>query len=161
MLEGDYEGNLKQYESNNGELLIRLVNLCRVLFYFTAAWVQYDPLIDCIILTGNCDVMLVLVPLFLGILDFAMIVWSRKASTKFWNIALIIPIISIAVAINTISPLVFLLSRTIPETIMLSLSIAVLLVSIIEFHGLRQMIHYWTTKPAPTESIDEVRTYEI
>lgn len=151
----------EQEERNKGESLVRSVNFSRVLIYTIAAWVQFTLVVDCINTSGNCDWMPVLVPIILGLWDFVMGIWSLKPSTRFWNIAFIVPVISLIVAINTIMPLVFILSLTLHETIMLYLSIGIILVSFIEFYGLLQVIKYWNKKLNLNKSVDEIRTYEL
>ncbi len=150
-----------EYEGNTGESLVRLVNFTRVIIYITAALVQYNLLVDCINTSGNCDLTMVLIPLFLGLWDLGMGLWSLNPSTRFWNIAFIVPVVSLIAAINTIRSLIFMLSLTLHETIMLYLSIAVVLVSFIEFYGLRQVTKSWDKKLFPNKSVNEIRTYEI
>jgi len=150
-----------EYEGNKGESLVRLVNFSRVIIYIAAALVQFNLLIDCINASGNCDWMIVLIPLFLGIWDFVMGLWSLKPSTRFWNIAFLVPDVSLIAAINTIRSLIFMLSLTLHETIMLFLSIVVVLVSFVEFYGLRQVTRSWDKKLFPNKSVNEIRTYEI
>ena len=150
-----------EYEGNKGESLVRLVNFSRVIIYIAAALVQFNLLIDCINASGNCDWMIVLIPLFLGIWDFVMGLWSLKPSTRFWNIAFLVPVVSLIAAINTIRSLIFMLSLTLHETIMLFLSIVVVLVSFVEFYGLRQVTRSWDKKLFPNKSVNEIRTYEI
>jgi len=150
-----------EYEGNKGESLVRLVNFSRVLIYITAALVQYNLLIYCINTSGNCDLTMVLIPMFLGIWDLVMGLWSLKPSTRFWNIAFLVPVVSIIAAIRTIMSLMFMPSLTLHETIMLALSIVVVLVSIIEFHGLRQVTKSWNKKLGLNRPVDEIRTYEI
>lgn len=155
MFEHEYE------EGNSGESLVRLVNFSRVLIYIVAALIQFTLLADCITTSGNCDWMIVLVPLFLGLWDFIMGLWSLKPSTRFWNIAFLVPVVSLAVAINTIMPLIFLPSHILHEIIMLYLSFVIILVSFIEFYGLLQVIKSWNKKLNQNKSVDEIRTYEI
>lgn len=150
-----------EYEGNKGESLVRLVNFSRVIIYITAALVQYNLLVDCINTSGNCDLTMVLIPLFLGLWDLVMGLWSLKPSTRFWNIAFLVPVVSIIAAIRTIMSLMFMPSLTLHETIMLNLSIVVVIVSFIEFHGLRQVTRSWVRKLDQNKSVDEIRTYEI
>ncbi len=150
-----------EYEGDKGESLVRLVNFSRVIIYFIAALVQYNLLVDCINTSGNCDLTMVLIPLFLGLWDLAMGLWSLKPSTLFWNIAFLVPVVSLIAAIRTIMSLVFMPSFTLHETIMLDLSIVVVLVSFIEFYGLRQVTRSWVKKLDQNQSVDEIRTYEI
>ena len=152
----------EEYERNNGELLVRLVNFSRVLIYFAAAWVQSTVLIECMnSIPPQCDFMIVLVPVFLGLWDFAMALWSIKPSTRFWNIAFLVPLVSIAVAINTIAPILVISSLTIVETIMLGLSVIVILISVIEIYALRKVARFWIRKINRNVSVDEVRTYDV
>lgn len=150
-----------EYEGNKGESLVRLVNFSRVIIYITAALVQYNLLVDCINTSGNCDLTMLLIPLFLGLWDFVMGLWSLKPSTRFWNIAFLVPVVSLIAAIRTIMSLVFMPSLTLHETIMLDLSIVVVLVSFIEFYGLRQVTKSWNKKLGLNRPVDEIRTYEI
>ena len=150
-----------EYEGNTGESLVRLVNFSRVIIYITAALVQYNLLVDCMNTSSNCDLTMVLIPLFLGLWDFVMGFWSLKPSTRFWNIAFLVPVVSLIAAINTIRSLIFMLSLTLHETIMLFLSIVVVLVSFVEFYGLRQVTRSWDKKLFPNKSVNEIRTYEI
>ena len=150
-----------EYEGNTGESLVRLVNFSRVIIYITAALVQYNLLIDCINISGNCDLMMVLIPLFLGLWDLVMGLWSLRPSTRFWNIAFLVPVVSLIAAIRTIISLMFVPSLALHETIMLDLSIVVVLVSFIEFYGLRQVTRSWIRKLDQNQSVDEIRTYEI
>ncbi len=148
-------------EGNSGESLVRLVNFSRVLIYIIAALVQFDFLVICFNESGNCDWMIVLVPLFLGLWDFVMGLWSMKPSTRFWNVAFLVPVVSLAVAINSIMYLIFLISHTFHESVMFGLSIVVVLVSFIEFYGLLQVIKSWNKKLDQNKSVDEIRTYEV
>ncbi|MHA1615601.1 MAG: hypothetical protein ACTSYJ_12210 [Candidatus Thorarchaeota archaeon] len=148
-----------EYEGNKGESLVRLVNFSRVIIYIAAALVQFNLLIDCINASGNCDWMIVLIPLFLGIWDFVMGLWSLKPSTRFWNIAFLVPVVSLIAAIRTIMSLVFMPSLSLHETIMLDLSIVVVLLSFIEFYGLREVTKSWNKKLSLNRPVDEIRTY--
>jgi len=150
-----------EYEGNNGESLVRLVNFSRVIIYIAAALVQFNLLVDCMNTSSNCDLTMMLIPLFLGLWDFVMGLWSLKPSTRFWNIAFLVPVVSLIAAINTIRSLIFMLSLTLHETIMLFLSIVVVLVSFVEFYGLRQVTRSWDKKLFPNKSVNEIRTYEI
>lgn len=149
-------------DGNNGELLSRLVNFSRVFIYFAAAWVQATVLIEQMnAFPPRYDITIVAVPLFLGLWDFLMAFWSIKPSTRFWSIALIIPIVSITVAINTTAPLLILRSLAVVESIMLLLSLLVILVSIIEIYALRRVVKSWVRKIDRNVSVDEIRTYNI
>ncbi|MGY5859297.1 MAG: hypothetical protein RTU63_08000 [Candidatus Thorarchaeota archaeon] len=153
-------------EENNGELLVRLVNFSRVFIYFVAAWVQATLLIEFMnTIPPRYDISLVTVPLLLGLWDFVMGFWSIKPSTRFWNIAFIVPIVSITVAVNTIAPLLLLSSPTIIESIMFGLSLLILLVSFIEIYALRKVASSWIRKIDRNLSTDtsasEIRTYDL
>lgn len=151
-----------EYEGNNGELLVRLVNFSRVLIYFTAAWVQAIVAWECMNTPYmRCTLMIVVVPLLLGLWDLVMAFWSIRPSTRFWNIAFIVPLVSIAVAINTIAPILTMLSPAIVETIMLTLSLLIILVSIIEIYALRKVARSWVRKLNQNASVDEIRTYDL
>ncbi|MHA1137915.1 MAG: hypothetical protein ACTSSE_15655 [Candidatus Thorarchaeota archaeon] len=151
-----------EYEGNNGELLVRLVNFSRVFIYFTAAWVQAIVAWECMNTRYmRCTLMIVVVPLLLGLWDLVMAFWSIRPSTRFWNIAFIVPLVSIAVAINTIAPILTMLSPAIVETIMLVLSLLVILVSIIEIYALRKVARSWVRKLNQNTSVDEIRTYDL
>ena len=155
MLEDEYEGN-------NGESLVRLVNFSRVFIYFAAAWVQSTVLLECINSSSlRCDVMIVAVPLFLGLWDLVMAFWSIRPSTRFWNIAFIVPLVSIAVAVNTIAPILALASLPVVETIMFGLCLIVILVSVIEIYALRKVAGSWIRKIDRNSSVDEIRTYDL
>ncbi|TFG95466.1 hypothetical protein E4H12_13190 [Candidatus Thorarchaeota archaeon] len=149
-------------EGNNGELLVRLVNFSRVFIYLAAVWVQATVLIGHMnSIPPRYDIMIVAVPLFLGLWDLVMAIWSVKPSTRFWNIAFIVPLVSIAVAINTIAPLLAMLSLPVVETIMLGLSLLVILVSVIEIYALRKVMSSWIRKIDRNFSVDELRTYDM
>ena len=151
-----------EYEGNTGELVVRLVNFSRVFIYFAAAWVQATVLAECLHdIPPRCDFMIVLVPVLLGSWDFAMALWSIKPSTQFWNISFLVPLVSIAVAINRISPVIALSSLSLVETIMLDLSLIVILVSIIEVYALLKVGSSWIRKINRNASVDEIRTYEL
>ena len=152
----------EEYEGNSGELLVRLVNFSRVFLYFSAAWVQAIVAWECVNTPYmRCTLMIVVVPLFLGLWDFVMGLWSIKPSTRFWNIAFIVPIVSIAVAINTIAPILPTVSYSEVDAIMLGLSLLVLLVSFIEIHALRKVTRSWIRKLNRNTSVDEIRTYNL
>lgn len=149
-------------KENNEELLVRLVNFSRVFIYFAAAWVQSTVLAECMNSTAqSCEPMIVIVPVLLGLWDFIMAIWSIKTSTRFWNKAFLVPLVSIAVGINTIFPLVSMSSLPIVETIMLDLSLIVILVSVIEFYALLKVRSSWIRKINQNASVDEIRTYEL
>ena len=151
-----------EFGGNNGELLVRLVNFSRVFIYFAAAWVQSIVLLECMKNTPpRCDFMIVSVPVFLGLWDFVMAIWSIKPSARFWNIAILVPLVSLAVAINTVAPLLLLASLSAVETIMLLLSLTVILVSIVEILALRKVVRYWIRKIDRNSSVDEIRTYDL
>lgn len=150
-----------EYEGYNGELLVRLVNFSRVFIYFAAAWIQSGVLWECVRTPyTQCTAMIVIVPVFLGFWDFIMAFWSIRPSTRFWNISFIVPIISIAVAINTIAPILAMVSMPIVETVMLGLSLLVLIVSFVEIQALRKVMRSWIRKLNQNTSVDEIRTYE-
>lgn len=152
----------EEHEGNNGELLVRLVNFSRVLIYFAAAWVQSTVLLECMNSSPlGCDPMIVTVPILLGLLDFVMAIWSVKPSTRFWNIAFLVPLISIVIAINTIAPILAMTSLPVVETIMLGLSLFVILVSAIEIYALRKVMSSWIQKIDHNFSVDEIRTYDV
>ena len=108
--------------------------------------------------------MIVTVPLLLGIWDFLMAISNIKPLSRLWIVAFITPLVSIAVAINTIAPI--LTMQTIPpvESIMLGLSLLVLLISFLELHTLRRVGRYWIRKSNRNTSstiVDEIRTYDL
>ena len=154
-----------EYEGNSGELLVRLLNLSRFFIYSAAVWVQTIVLVECF--SGSppqCNAMIVIVPLLLGIWDFLMAVSNIKPLTPLWIIAFLAPLVSIGVAINTIAPI--LIMQTIPqvESIMLGLSLLVLLISILELHTLRRVGRFWirktTNRNTSAHIVDEIRTYD-
>jgi hypothetical protein len=151
-----------EFEGNNGELVVKLVNFSRVFIYFAAAWVQATVLAECMNdIPPRCDFLIVLVPVLLGSWDFAMALWSIKPSTRFWNISFLVPLVSIAVAINTIAPFPAMSFLPIAETIMFGLSLIVILVSIIEMYALLKVANSWVKKIDRNSSVDEIRTYDL
>ena len=153
-------------EGTRGESLVVLVNISRVFIYFAAAWVQSTLLVEYMnAIPPRYDISLVTVPLLLGMWDFVMAFWSIKPSTRFWNIAFIVPIVSITVSINTIAPLLTLLSLSTHDAIMLGLSLLVILVSFIEIIALRRVMSSWIRKIdrsfSGDKSANEFRTYDL
>ena len=145
--------SVEEYEGYDSESRIRLVNFSRVLMYSTAAWIQIP-------LASN-DLMIVLVPVFLGCWDFVMGIWSINPSTRFWNMSFIIPLISTIVAMNTILHLWYSLTLSVFGAIMFWLSIGVILVSLVEIRTLAITVRIWNWKLDRNTSIDEIRTYEV
>ena len=109
---------------------IRTVNTLRALAYFLVAGVQ---IVYCNTEVSSCRAMIVLVPLSLGVLDSLLIWQSGKDTLRVRVFALFMCIISLAVAINTLTPILYDGAFTAHMQAMLILSLAVIIVSIIEF----------------------------
>ena len=140
-------------EGYDGGQRVKFVNFSRVLFYFTAAWIQL-PLI-------NEDAMIVLVPVILAIWDFIMGIWSNEPSTRFWYVSFIVPFISMIVASNTILHLMVALPLSSLGVILLLLSLGVFGISLVELNTLRKMTSYWNRNIKQTINAAETRTYTI
>ena len=126
------------FEEDFGDLgssnfVLRFVNYSRIVLYGIAVWIQLSLFIPCIMNMGNCDIMTVLVPLFLVFTDMGLVRWSRKPSTEFLIATLLVSIASMYLAIRTVSPYSLITpSFTFDQTIMALLSIGIFLVSFIE-----------------------------
>lgn len=77
--------------------------------------------------------MIVLVPLSLGVVDSLLIWQSGKDALSVRVFALFMCVISLVVAINTLAPILYGGAFTAHMQVMLILSMAVIIVSIIEF----------------------------
>ncbi|NHI88146.1 MAG: hypothetical protein EAX87_01415 [Candidatus Thorarchaeota archaeon] len=77
--------------------------------------------------------MIVLVPLSLGVVDSLLIWQSGKDTLRVRVFALFMCVISLAVAINTLDPILYGGAFTAHMQVMLILSLVVIIVSIIEF----------------------------
>ncbi|TFG31845.1 hypothetical protein EU528_05130 [Candidatus Thorarchaeota archaeon] len=154
------------YEEDFGDIgatsnsILRFANYSRIVFYGIAVWIQLSLFIACRMSLGNCDIMAVLVPLFLVFTDMGLIRWSRNPTKDFMGATLIVSIVSIYLAIRTVSPYSLINpSFTVDQTIMALLSIGVFLVSLIELFMLIFLTRPQERKNETTYS-DTIRTYE-
>ncbi|TFG31480.1 hypothetical protein EU527_12395 [Candidatus Thorarchaeota archaeon] len=149
------------YERKNGIIVARFMNFTRFFLYISAALIQFNLLTNQIILRNSADWLLVLVPLSLGSWDLLMALWKGYSSSFFWKISFVAPIISLAIAIHTMIPLISLTSPIIAEVVMFCLSLGVVMVSIIELYALYQFAFGYMNKPYLKQVVDETRTYEV
>jgi hypothetical protein len=77
--------------------------------------------------------MIVLVPLSLGFVDSLLIWQSSKDTLRIRILALLMCVISLGVAINTLAPILYGGASTAHTQVMLILSLVVIIVSIVEF----------------------------
>ncbi len=122
-------------KKNNSMLLVRLINIARIPMYFSVAWMQFLWYLECIRgpTPGLCNAWNYLVPMYLGILDVLMALWSAKPKRGFWSAAVLVSLLAIGISVNSILPIIRGTSSNIPMLIMGTL---VLTVSLIEFIGL-------------------------
>ncbi len=122
--------------------VLRLINFTRIVLYGIATWIQLSLFIICKMSSGTCDVMTVLIPLFLLFADMMIIRWSRKPFSDFLTVSILVSIMSNVAAMNTLRPSIY---RSIflnsDEFLMFVLSWGVLLVSFIELMMLIYLIH--------------------
>jgi hypothetical protein len=109
---------------------IRTVNTLRALSYFLVAGVQ---IVYCSTEVSSCRPMIVLVPLSLGLVDSLLIWQSGKDTLRIKILALLMCVISLTVAINTLVPILYGGALTAHTQVMLILSLVVIIVSIVEF----------------------------
>jgi hypothetical protein len=122
-----YEGDKERSEIAKS---IRTVNTLRALSYFLVAVVQ---IVYCSTEVSSCRVMIVLVPLSLGFVDSLLIWQSSKDTLRIRILALLMCVISLGVAINTLAPILYGGASTAHTQVMLILSLVVIIVSIVEF----------------------------
>lgn len=158
--EKEYPGPSEIHQSSH---IVRLINLTRVVMYFSVAFVQFVHL-ECLQpeAIAPCDTMLVYVPLFLGLLDSLMVIWSTRITKRFWQVAFLVSILAILVSANSLMPL-FPMSDPITslQSAMLLLGGAVFVVSTVElifFRGvhLQKTFSFETETSSPNS---EIRTY--
>jgi membrane protein YdbS with pleckstrin-like domain len=142
----------------------RLINLFRSVMYFSVAYVQFINL-ECLQpgSTVPCDTMLVYVPLFLGLLDSVMVLWSTRTMTRrFWQVAFLVAVLAIFISMNSLTPI--FQSRT-PytslQTAMIVLGSLVFVVSVIELLLYRNKLieKKFSFQVSPREI--EIRTYVL
>ena len=122
-----YEGDKERSETAKS---IRAVNTLRALSYFLVVVVQ---IVYCNTEVSSCRAMIVLVPLSLGLVDSLLIWQSGKDTLRVRILALLMCVISLAVAINTLAPILYGGAPTAHTQVMLILSLIVIIVSIVEF----------------------------
>ncbi|MHA1907744.1 MAG: hypothetical protein ACW98Y_10660 [Candidatus Thorarchaeota archaeon] len=100
---GEDKGYSTPSEDEGSSLLTRLINVFRVVMYFSVAYVQFIHL-ECLQpeATVQCDTMLVYVPLFLGLLDSVMVLWSTRRTKRFWQVAFLVATLAILVSANSL-----------------------------------------------------------
>jgi len=163
IVEGVDQGIVTKSESHHTPLIVRLINLSRVVMYFSVAFVQFVYL-ECLQpeAIAPCDTMLVYVPLFLGLLDSFMVIWSTRITKRFWQVAFVVSILAILVSANSLMPL-FPMSDPLTslQSAMLVLGGAVFVVSTVELIFFRG-VHLQKTFSFETETTSpdsEIRTY--
>lgn len=125
--------------------VVRLLNIFRIIMYFSVVVVQclrlgfvwFSPAAFFLwvgfLYSSGQDVMIVLAPTLLALLDVLLIVWSRAPSRVFTVAAQLVSLLAILVSLNTLIPLV-----TSPSTLsdyqvtMLMLGISVFLISVLD-----------------------------
>ena len=158
---GGEKGYSTPSETNHSSLVIRLVNLSRVVMYFSVAFVQFVNL-ECLQpgSTTPCDTMLVYVPLFLALLDSFMVIWSTRMSKQFWQTAFLVSVLAILVSVNSLVPIFQMIDPLSSlQSAMLVLGGGVLLVSVMEliiFRNVQLRKQYVVEAIQPKK---EIRTY--
>ncbi|MFW9851160.1 MAG: hypothetical protein ACFFF4_18690 [Candidatus Thorarchaeota archaeon] len=148
-------------ELEKSSLLTRLINIIRVVAYFSVAYIQFIHL-ECLQpeSTVPCDTMLVYVPIFLGCLDSVMILWSTRMTKRFWQVAFLVSVLAIAVSINSLIPI---FQSTPPysflQTAMIVLAGLVLFISIIELLYYREGFEKKRYSMEAFQQTGEIRTY--
>jgi len=96
-----YEGEVERSKTVKR---VMIINIIRAMIYFLVVGVQ---VVHCNIEVSSCDVLIVLVPLFLGVMDTILIWVSGRDTTgvRFGSISL--SIVSIIVAIDTLAPIIY------------------------------------------------------
>jgi hypothetical protein len=151
----------KEPKTPHSSLVSRLINLSRVVMYFSVAFVQYINL-DCLQQgsTTPCDAMLVYVPLFLGLLDSVMVIWSDVMTKRFWQVAFLVSVLAVLVSLNTLIPIFQMTDpHTSLQSAMLVFGSGIILVSVLEmifFIGVYLRKQYSMDASQPESSI---RTY--
>jgi hypothetical protein len=120
-------------------LLVKLINLSRIPMYFSVAWMQYLWYIDCIRgpTPASCNVWNFAVPMYLGILDILMGLWSLRPSRGYWSSVVLVSVLAIGISANSILPIIRGISFNMPMMIMGSLVLAVSLIEFVELMKVR------------------------
>ncbi len=150
-----YEGEVERSATAKG---VKIINTIRAMMYFLVVGVQ---IVHCNTDGVTCGVMIVSVPLFLGVLDSLLIWWSGRDTTGVKFGAIILAIVSIGVAIDTLVPIYHgpgLLTDYL--FFLFYLAIAIIVISIVELAVVAFDL------ASPKESLDDlrfpssIRTYE-
>jgi hypothetical protein len=141
-----YEGDV---ELSTTVKLVKGINILRAMIYFFVVGVQ---LVHCSTEIISCGAMIVLVPLFLGVMD-SLLIWASGRDTmgvKFGSISL--SIVSIIVAFNTLTPILYG-SGPITDYLyfMFYLSFGVIIMSALE------IIVVFFDLASPKESLEDLR----
>jgi len=122
-----YEGETERSITVKG---VRYVNTVRALAYFLVSGVQ---VVYCNTEAPSCGAMIVLVPLFLGAMD-SMLIWQSERDSKGVKfLAIVLSLISLSVAIDTLAPIYHASILTSHMLFMMYLSLIITALSIIEF----------------------------
>ena len=108
-----------------------IINIIRAMMYFLVVGVQ---IVHCFTGGTPCSAMIVLVPLFLGVMD-TILIWGSARDTMGVRIgAIALAAVSITVAIDTLAPILYG-PRPLTDYLffMYYLSLGIIFVSIIEF----------------------------
>jgi len=153
----DDEGSLE----SNSNIVLKFVNYSRRALYGIAVWVQLSILLVCTLSAGTCDPMTVLVPVFLIFTDMLMITWSRKPFSGFLIVSVVVSIMSLSIAMNTIYPRIILSTfLNLDDFIMVMLGLGVLFVSFIDLLMLIYLTRPQEEQKKDTEWSDTMRTYD-
>ncbi len=129
--------------------------------YFSVAFVQFVNL-ECLQpgSTTPCDTMLVYVPLFLGLLDSVMVIWSTRMTKRFWQVAFLVSVLAILVSVNSLVPIFQMIdSFTSLQSAMLVLGGGVFLVTVMELVFFRDVHLRKQYSLEPVQPNADIRTY--
>ncbi len=137
--------------SNGFSQYVKLISITRIVIYLYVVWVQ--------LLQFLIAPFVVLVPLFLAIVDSALIYWSNNDSRLFWNSLPFASLLATLVSANSIINTINVESWTAPDVILFGLGCIVIALSMVE-------LAYWIDrnnsimKDLQHSTTSEIRTYD-
>ena len=151
-------------EERNTSRIVRGMNTIRIPLYLCVVWIQYVLLTESAAAGDPFDVVNVLVPLVLMVLDAIMVTWSRDRKIGVGLVGFILSCLSLAAALNSLRqyPWSFMFGYvrplTLDEGLMILLAGMVVLVSIVELVALLYESLKQSKKTLDSPYV--IRTYE-
>jgi hypothetical protein len=151
-------------ERREGTNVIRWINTGRIPLYIFVIWIQISKYQPCISDgSSSCDIMTILVPLFLMLLDVVLVAESSHYSSGFKVFAFMVSLLSLSIAIHTLQPYITILSGYLhsfasDDVAMFELALSVAILSFIEIIWFINEMRPRTGKEE-YEWEDAIRTY--